>query len=199
MEWRLKLKAPEEALGIRIHYAFFSAEYDEYVGTEYNDKFYIFIENSSATQNGQKTVINFTACRDPKTYSDFTCKEDSETCKKGEKQCYIAINTALSECCWKDGCDDGQSLWHTNIGGTGFSCAEESYEETTMMGQPNKIKGAQFGSTTGWLVTDWPVTPGEKFDLIFHIHDTSDHILDSEVIIDKVQFLTKVEAGTRVY
>lgn len=196
MEWRLRLKAPEEAQGIQIHYVFFSTEYDEYVGTEYNDKFYIFIENSKKTNNGEKTVINFTECRDPEVYSDFKCPKTTEACTKGDKMCYIAINTALSECCWKDGCDNGKSLWTTRIEGTGFSCAELKLQETDGI-VPSKTKGSKFGSSTGWLATEWPIEPGEEFDLIFHIHDTSDHLLDSEVIIDKVLFLTKVKVGTR--
>lgn len=183
MEWRLHLKAPKDAHGFRIHYVFFSEEYDDYIGTEYNDKFYVFIESPS-TNAGARTVINFTACRDPDVYYDFECAAGMSYCADGEKYCYVAINTALSECCWYNGCPGGPAT--TNISGTGFECAKsESQDDATK------------GSSTGWLVTEWPVEPEETFDIIFHIHDTSDHRYDSEVILDKFVFVGKADAGTK--
>ena len=120
MEWTLHLKAPEGAHGFQIHYVFFSVEYDEYIGSSFNDKFYIFIEAQS-TNSGQRSVINFTACRDPATYYDFECTAQMTNCSAGEKYCYVAINTALSECCWYGGCPGGTAT--TDISGTGFTCA----------------------------------------------------------------------------
>jgi hypothetical protein len=93
--------------------------------------------------------------------------------KQGQKWCYIAVNTAYSEPC---------PTPDTDISGTGFEC-----------GTPD----AQHGSSTGWLKTSWPILPGETFDLVFHIHDTSDGIYDSEVILDAFQWLTgPFSAGT---
>jgi hypothetical protein len=178
-EWKLQLKAPPGAHGFQVHYVFFSAEYDEYVGSQYNDKFYIFLEAGS-TGGGQKTVINYTDCRNPSQYTDFTgpdCDTQSGTC------CYIAINTSLSECCWYDNCPDG--TWTTDLAGTGFSCAAGQFQDS-----------ASTGSSTGWLKTEWPINPGEEFTLTFHIHDTSDGVLDSEAILDKVLFVGSVDQGT---
>ncbi len=42
------------------------------------------------------------------------------------------------------------------------------------------------GSTTGWLKTTVPVTPGHTIELTFSIHDEGDGILDSAVIIDNL-------------
>lgn len=187
MEWSLHLKAPANAKGFRIHYVFFSEEYDEFISTAYNDKFYIFIEAAS-TEGGQRTVINFTECRDPAAYHDLECTQDWENlgiCSAGDKLCYIAINTSLSECCWWGGCPDGTAT--TDISGTGFSCPSSQSNDTQA-----------WGSSTGWLYTEWPIDPGEEFDLIFHIHDTADSIYDSEVILDKFLFTTEVEPGTGV-
>jgi hypothetical protein len=182
MEWTIHLKAPEGAQGFQIHYVFFSEEYDEYIDSVFNDKFYIFIEAPS-TNGGERTVINFTDCRNPDVYSDFVCDSTMDYCEEGEPYCYIAINTSLSECCWYDGCPDG--TWTTDIGGTGYSCANLQAFDTFAK-----------GSSTGWLKTEWPIEPGEEFDIIFHIHDTSDHIYDSEVILDKFLFLGEVDPGT---
>ena len=56
--------------------------------------------------------------------------------------------------------------------------------------------GFTYGSSTGWLVTEWPIDPGEEFTIIFHLHDTADSILDSEVILDKFVFVREVDPGT---
>lgn len=203
VEWRLNLKAPMNAGGFRIHYVFFSTEYDEYVGTPFNDKFYIMLRAGS-TNSGAQTVINFTECRDtgPMAYKDEECSEELEqkgVCKQGDALCYIAINTALSECCWYDGCEDGKAT--TDISGTGYSCAPQQSDEmdmTTPVPSPNQSKGALFGSSTGWLVTEWPIEPGEPFQIVFHLHDREDAKLDSEVIIDKFLFVENANPGTSI-
>jgi hypothetical protein len=158
VEFRLKLTAPQNALGFSIDYIFFSVEYEEYIGTSFNDKFYIFLKAPDSTDN-TPTVINQTQCSNPDSYYDLI---DPIT---GDKLCYIAINTAFSE-----PCSDPQ----TNILGTGFECGPAD---------------SSHGSSTGWLTTSWAIMPGEAFDLTFHIHDTSDGIFDSEVILDNFQWL----------
>ncbi len=183
MEWRIHLKAPAGAHGFRIHYVFLSEEYDEFIGTPFNDKFYIFLEAAS-TNNGERTVINFTRCRNEDTYYDFICDPAQHPyCEEDQHYCYIAINTAFSECCWFRDCPDG--TWSTDLSGTGFSCAADRDGDTET-----------FGSSTGWLKTEWVIEPEEEFDIIFHIHDTADHIYDSEVIIDKFLFVGSVDPDT---
>jgi hypothetical protein len=162
---------------------FLSEEYDDYIATEFNDKFYVVIEADS-TEGGEPTVINFTRCRDPNTYMDFVCGAGDPGCIPGKKYCYIAINSAFSDCCWFGGCPDAIST--TNIGGTGFECA--SWQEND---------GETHGSSTGWLLTSWPIEGGEVFTLTFHLHDTGDAIFDSEVILDAFQFLMKEDQGTQ--
>ncbi len=192
MEWKLHLKAPKGAHGFQIYYVFFSEEYDEYVGSDFNDKFYIILEAAS-TNNSAPTVINFTECRG--NYAgDQTCDqslEDLGVCTVGDRLCYIAINTALSECCWYAGCQGGTTKWTTNIAGTGFVCAASQAAEL--------LNGANRGSSTGWLVTEWIIEPEEEFDITFHIHDTTDHFLDSEVILDQFLFVAEADPGTSVY
>ena len=182
IEWRLRLKAPEEANGFRIRHLYFSQEYDEYVGTEFNDKFYITLQAGS-TNSGEETVINYTACRNPEEYYDFVCSPGMQFCNPRQRYCYIAINTAVSECCWLNGCPDG--LASTDISGTGFSCSPDQESDTEMS-----------GSSTGWMITEWPIEPGEEFELVFHIHDTGDGIYDSEAIIDAIEFTSSVTPGT---
>jgi len=179
MEWRLVLRAPSNAKAFRFKYVFFSVEYDEFIGQIYNDKFYVVLE-SGGTNGGVPTVINFTECRDPVSYWDFICQDGDLGCEEGQKYCYVAINTALSDCCWYQSCPDGYA-WDvgTNVDGTGFSCSGGDDD------------GPEYGSSTGWLQTAWPLVGGEMFAITFHLHDTSDGILDSAVILDAFEFLEK--------
>ena len=73
----------------------------------------------------------------------------------------------------------------TSIAGTGYECAAAQGADS-----------ANSGSSTGWLMTEWPVEPGEEFWLTFHVHDTGDGIFDSEVILDGLQFVGAVTPGT---
>jgi hypothetical protein len=186
MEWRLHLKAPPTARGFQVHYVFMSVEYDEYLGTEFNDKFYIFLEAQS-TNGGRRTVINFTDCRDD-VDPEFLCTGQTPYCEPGTSYCYVTINSALSECCWYDGCPGGTAT--TDLTGTGFECGPASADTRS-------TSGNAYGSSTGWLVTQWLIDPGEEFDVIFHIHDTYDARWDSEVILDKFVFVENPpEPGT---
>jgi hypothetical protein len=185
VEWRMVLTAPEVAKAFRFKYVFFSEEYDDFISTAYNDKFYVILEAGS-TNEGNATVINFTDCREPSVYWDFICEAGDQACEEGQKYCYIAINSAYSDCCWYNSCPDGYS-WDvgTDITGTGYECATSSMEDSNLK-----------GSSTGWLQTSWPIDGGETFAITFHVHDTSDGIYDSEVILDSFQFLKDPEQGT---
>ena len=182
VEWKLKLKAPAGAHGLRFRFVFFSQEYDEYVGSTYNDKFYAVLEAGS-TNGGAKTVINSSECRDPAKHHDFVCSPGMQFCTPRKRYCYVAINTASSECCWLGGCPGGKAK--TDISGTGYSCASAQGSDS-----------ANTGSSTGWMMTEWPIEPGEEFTLTFHVHDTGDGIYDSEVILDGLQFVGSVTPGT---
>ena len=130
--------------------------------------------------------IAYTECRDSDSYSDFAaaqgCDLDSGYC------CYIAINTARSECCWYNDCPEGG--WTTDISGTGFSCGDVSQDSI------GSGEGQSYGSSTGWLKTEWPVEPGEEITVTFHIHDTADANYDSAVLIDRFLFVDRAVAGT---
>ena len=104
VEFKVTLKAPSNALGFSVDYIFFSEEYEEYIGTSFNDKFYILLRAPQTTGNQWK-VVNTTACSNPNAYYDII--------DGGEKKCFIAINTAFSEPC---------SNPQTNISGTGYEC-----------------------------------------------------------------------------
>lgn len=114
------------------------------------------------------------------------CNDNRSDIHPGAKQVCDGIDNNCDGAT-DEGCPAGR--FTTNISGTGFSCADSEFNDSSAQ-----------GSSTGWLVTEWPVEPGEEFTLIFHVHDTSDEILDSEVLLDKFQFIGKVvnQGTTRV-
>lgn len=177
VEWRLELRAPSAARSFSFDYVFFSTEYDEAISGLHSDKFYAILEAAS-TNAGAPTVINTTACRDEAAYFDF----ENEY---GVKACYVAVNSALSECCWYGGCPDGTA--ETSIAGTGFECAGGALSDA-----------AGNGSSTGWLRTAWPIEPGEEFAVTFHVHDTNDSSFDSAAIVDAFRFHTTANSGETV-
>jgi hypothetical protein len=112
------------------------------------------------------------------------CAAGDAACDEGQKYCYIAVNSAFSDCCWYNGCAGFDPATATDIAGTGFECAADGAD------------GFANGSSTGWLQTSWPIVGGETFALTFHIHDTNDGVWDSEVILDAFEFLKDPEQGT---
>jgi len=103
--------------------------------------------------------------------------------------CYVAINSALSDCCWypykSEWVDNSPSLTAcagtsditTDIAGTGFECAASVEDDAD-----------EHGSSTGWLQTSWSITGGESFTITFHVHDTADGYWDSLVLLDAFEF-----------
>jgi hypothetical protein len=71
VEFSIDLVAPAGATGFSMDYIFMSAEYEEWIGSQFNDKFYIVL-TASTTTGGKKTVINSTDCSNPNQYSDGT-------------------------------------------------------------------------------------------------------------------------------
>jgi hypothetical protein len=58
---------------------------------------------------------------------------------------------------------------------------------------------APIGGSTDWLTTTAPVTPGELISLRFIIFDEGDHIYDSAVLIDNLQWSPKtIDAPTTI-
>jgi hypothetical protein len=185
VEFEVQLMAPAGVTGFSIDYLFLSTEYDEYIGSTWNDKLYIVLD-APETTGGVPQVINYTECSDEavsKGYADIEIA--------GQEFCFIAVNTAFSEpcscqvnpdclvgncTCPAGGCNlnnPGACMSPlTDISGTGYECSLEA---------PN-------GSSTGWLTTTWDIVPGEVFTLTFHIHDTKDFSLDSAAILDNFRW-----------
>jgi hypothetical protein len=107
VELSVSLIAPEGASGFALDFIFMSAEYEEWIGTSFNDKFYVIL-NAPDSTNGVDVVINAGLCSNPDAYYDFE--------NAMGKWCYIAVNSFFSEPCTNP---------TTNISGTGYECGVE--------------------------------------------------------------------------
>ena len=161
----LKLKAPSNVNSFSFQFQFFSAEYPEYVCTQFNDEFLVLQESTGEFPT--PTNIAFDMQKNPITVNNglFTvCKNDNS--KPQTQHCKSPV---------------------TDIAGTGYEDMEGG-----IPGFPGLPGLGPIGGSTGWLTTTAPVTPGEEVTLHFIIFDEGDHILDSAALIDNFQWGTQV-------
>ena len=158
VELALEIAVPTNARSFEFDFQFFSAEYPEYVGSPFNDTFWVHLEskmlppgNISFDRYGTPIRINnafFSVCQ------PFPTKP--QTLKM---------------------CTKPPSM----LDGTGYGQGECAKGLIGEFGVPN-------GGSTDWLHTTAPVTPGETITLRFIIFDKGDSILDSAVLIDNFRW-----------
>jgi hypothetical protein len=160
----VKLKAPTNANTFSFQFQFFSAEYPEFVCSQFNDEFLVLMESPGEFQTPSN--ISFDMNKNP-----------------------ITVNNGLFTVCqnWTQPYTMNCKQPVSTISGTG-------YEDPQSMASGGGIGGGGGGDTTpiggstGWLTTTAPVTPGEEVTLHFIIFDEGDHIYDSAVLIDNFQW-----------
>jgi len=170
----LSLKAPSNVTSYSFNFQFFSAEYPEYVCTQFNDKFLVLQESPNEFQS--PTNIAFDMQMNPITINNgFFSICTNDTSKPQTQHCTKPV---------------------TDLAGTG-------YEDTDgpSIPLPFPIPGADqpIGGSTGWLTTTAPVSPNETVTLHFIIFDEGDGILDSAALIDNFRWGTQqLEAPTTI-
>jgi hypothetical protein len=154
----LEILVPTNARSFEFDFQFFSSEYPEYVGKEFNDTFWVQLTSSKYPLG---INISFDAKDKPIRINNafFTICEPYVGLPQTKQSCTRPVSLLL---------------------GTGYvkECKKGFAGDFTV---PN-------GGATGWLYTTSPVTPGEKIKLTFSIFDKGDHILDSAVVIDNFRW-----------
>ncbi len=156
------LRVPINVTGFSFDFIFFSSEYPEWVCSQFNDTFYALVDNEPQLNGGQRTNISF-----------------------DNQQNEITVNNGFFE---------PAPTWSVSITGTGY----ELSESMPMCGLGDGVPGCTVpnpcpafqGSTTGWLRTTSPLSPGEDVTLTFSVHDEGDGVLDSAVVIDNFRWQT---------
>lgn len=156
-ELSLHLKVPQNAKSFSFQFHFFSAEYPEFVCTNYNDEF--LVEMQSPNEAPTPKNISFDMQKNP-----------------------ITVNNGFFTVCQNDATPQTMHCTHpvSDIAGTGFEDSDGS---------------RPIGGSTGWLTTTAPVTPNEEVTLRFIIFDEGDHIYDSSVLIDNLQWSVQAVNG----
>jgi len=98
----------------------------------------------------------------------------------------VSVNNGYLEVC-------DPAIGATMPGGKTFACALGT-DQLTDTGFDD-IDGAGSHAATGWLETASPVEPGSIVKLRLVVHDMSDPVLDSTVLIDQFEFSTEPAMG----
>lgn len=179
-EIEYQIKVPQNAQSFSFDFAFFSAEFPEYVGSNFNDVFTAELTSAGLPAGDDRFVDSpcvgsGTGCRRGNVSFDGANKPISVNnnyfiiCTKETSGSYVSVTA---------NCAQPISL----LNGTGF--------ETLLNGRP-------MGGSTGWLTTKAGVKPNETIKLKFRIFDSSDAIYDSSVLIDNFKWqATSVSAPT---
>ena len=185
VQYHLVLDVPTNVYSLSFDFVFFSAEYPEYVCTNFNDEFYAVIQSMHSD------------------YAAFTCNgvvPAHPGGAPGGTQCRnisfdgngnkISVNAAFF-----DNTNDA-GAWSYRLGpnlpGTGYEDWDGNANNCwgTLAGcvRPTYNCPDTVGSSTAWLTTTANVVPGERIRILFDIHDESDGIYDSRVIIDNFRW-----------
>lgn len=169
-ELKIQLKVPQNAKGISFQFNFFSAEYPEWVCTEYNDRFIAILESSAL---------------DTSKLPQGSCVPNSNpaACNVSfdDKGQVVSINNGFFDVCDSASGTSGGQPWSNVCSKPKTQLAKTGYEVADLAGRTT-------GGATGWLTTKAPVKPGETITLRFIILDEGDAYLDSAVLLDNFKW-----------
>jgi hypothetical protein len=162
----VELRIPTNASALSFDSAFFTDEYPAYICTPYNDFFQVIVQplRMGGTPDG-----NVVFDRDNNA---------------------VSVNNSFLGVCTPGQHGDKKfacPLGFEPIIGTGFEDCAFSLVSPDGLGSLFS-RDEKYGASTGWLNTEFKVTPGEVITLRFTIWDSTDSALDSLALIDHVQF-----------
>ncbi|HVV84022.1 MAG TPA: choice-of-anchor L domain-containing protein [Kofleriaceae bacterium] len=170
----LRIRVPSNAKSFKFSSNFFSAEFPEWVCSPFNDFFVVLLDS---TWNDDPTHMPRNP--DDKNLAFYKQPQTGNIYPVGIN--LASGNTGLfTECVnGTTGCFGNESTISTCVGtqqltGTGFDLPEPGSCDTNSL----------LGGATGWLETAGNVVGGEIITLRIAMWDTSDHRLDSLVVLD---------------
>ncbi len=170
----LTLRAPTNAKAFSFNSFFFSAEYPEYVCTQYNDQYVALVDTPAGTPSPIANPVD----KNLMTYTSANKKWPIGINVAGGTDLFSVCkaNGGTSDTCWDtsvspQSCQLGENL----LAGTGF-------------GKPTT--GCNVGGGTFWLTTAGNVIPGELVTIRIVVWDVGDDEFDSATLIDGFQWLS---------
>ena len=165
----LRIRVPTNARSFTTRMFFFTAEYPEWVCSEYNDFFVALIDSDAATNPADKNIAVYDDGNDlwPVGLNILnTAPGLFGVCESGNVGCQGDLPQVPYTC------PAGASA----LAGTGFD--EDDASES--------CNGANVpvGGGTGWLLMSGNVEPGEIMDIRFAVWDAGGHLFDALVLLD---------------
>lgn len=162
----LRIRAPSNARSFSVKTFFMSAEYPEWVCSEFNDFFVALVDSDADNpEDGNIAIYDDDGTAWPVGVNLVMVADGLfSQCQNGEVGCERNLGGSYSGC-----------LGTAQLEGTGFDLFD-----------PDICQASQdhVGGGTGWLEMSGNVNPGEVFEIRFAIWDTSGHIYDSLVLLD---------------
>jgi hypothetical protein len=163
----LKIKVPDNVNSFTLDVNFFSAEFPEYVCSEFNDFFVELLDSTYAGSAANPTDKNLAFYSPDMGVTKFPVGVNLAgannglftQCTNGSIGC-LGKTSTISTCTGTD-----------ELSGNGF------YVDDALC-------DGKVGGGTGWLITSGNVTPGEVMTLRIATWDTSDDALQSLAVID---------------
>ncbi len=171
----MRVRVPTNARSFSLKMQFFSAEYPEWVCSEFND-FFVALVDSAAVNTDDKNIAIYDDgnTKWPVGVNLVMVADGLFTqCENGEVGCASDFASDYAGCL-------GTAL----LEGTGFDASDNGCEASQTV----------IGGGTGWLRMSGNVEPGEVMELRLAIWDTSGHLFDSLVLLDEFEW--SLEAAT---
>ena len=162
----LRVRAPTNARSFSVMTFFMSAEYPEWVCSEFNDFFVALIDSEADNPDDKNIAIYDDEGTAWPVGVNLVMVADGlfTQCENGEVGCERSLGGDYTGCL-------GTAL----LAGTGFDLSDPDICEASQ---------DHVGGGTGWLRMSGNVTPGEVFEIRFAVWDTSGHLFDSLVLLD---------------
>ncbi len=180
----LRMRAPTNALAFEFSGYFYSAEYPEYVCTDFNDQLVVLVD----TPGGIPSPIANPVDKNLFTYDQGGVRWPvGINVAKGTGVFRVCDTQATKPFCWDNDVSAAScALGASALTGTGFEADGTLPTDCTI------------GGGTSWLRTSGNVRPGEIVELRIATWDVGDHILDSLTLLDNFHWLTTaVNPGTK--
>jgi hypothetical protein len=165
----LRVRVPTNARSFTTRMFFFSAEYPEWVCSEYNDFFVALIDSSSPDNPSDKNIAVYDDGQNlwPVGLNILkTAPGLFGVCQSGMVGCQGDLPQQQYLC------PEGPDL----LAGTGFDALDT--------GNSCNGEGFPVGGGTGWLEMSGNVEPGEIIDIRFGLWDAGGHLFDAVVLLD---------------
>lgn len=169
----LRMRVPTNARSFSAKMYFFSAEYPEWVCSNYND-FFVTLLDSESPENPDDSNIAVYDDGDQLWPVGLNIIEVAPglfgACQSGQVGCQGELSP------WQHDCEGDVG----ELAGTGFDLIDVT----------NSCNGADFpvGGGTGWLEMSGNVEPGEVAEIRFAIWDAGGHLFDALVLLDDWQW-----------